>query len=80
MESVLADNELESHDIYFVAFLLISACELVRQRRQGQRVYFVFRNVGGSMNDLKNSYYSNQAKVPAHQFSQQISAVKKLLY
>jgi hypothetical protein len=80
METVLADNELETHDIYFASFLIICSCELVRQRRQGQRVYFIFKNIGGSMGDLKNSYYSNQAKVNAYQFSQQISATKKLLY
>jgi hypothetical protein len=80
MTTVLDTNEIETNDIYFAAFLLISGCELVRERRQGQRVYFIFKNIGGSIQDLKRSYFTNEAKVNAHQYSQQIVAVKRLLF
>jgi hypothetical protein len=80
VENALAENELETHDIYFAAYLIVTGCEMLRTRRQGQRVYFIFRNPAGPIADLKKSYFMNEATVKAHQFAQQIAAVKKMLF
>ncbi len=75
-----SSNELETHDIYLAAYFLISGCKMMRRRKQGNRVYFVFTNPAGSMQDLREAFFSGQAKVAAHQYSQQIIAVKQLCF
>ena len=74
------NEEFETHDIYLAAYLMISGCKMVRRRKQGNRVYFVFVNPAGSIKDLREAYFSGQSKVAAHQYSQTIIAVKNLCY
>lgn len=78
MEQVFGEDEIEVHDIYFAAYLLVSGCKLVRQRRQGQRKFFIFKNPAGPMNLLRDAYYSSEARVPAYTYAQNIVGVKKM--
>ena len=55
------NEELETHDIYLAAYLNIAGCTLKRRYRTGQRVYFVFINPAGSINELRQSYYAGTA-------------------
>jgi len=72
------NNEYETHDIYLAAYLMVSGCDLVRRRRQGARVYFVFQNKAGPIEELREAYYSGRAKVVAIRFAQEIISMKQL--
>jgi hypothetical protein len=73
-------EELETHDIYLAAYLSVAGCELKRRYRVGPRVYFVFTNSAGSINDLRQSYYAGTAVVKAHDYSQKIIGMKNLCF
>ena len=75
-----ADSELETHDIYLAAYLRLAACNLKKRRRQGPRVYFIFTNPAGSINELREAFYSGKALVKAHEYSQSIIAMKQLCF
>lgn len=80
MSNADQDTELETHDIYLAAFLSLAGCSLKRRYRTGPRVYFVFTNTAGSINNLRQSYYSGEAVVKAHDYSQKIVAIKNLCF
>ena len=73
-------EEFETHDIYLAAYLKLSGCELIRRRKAGPRVYFIFHNVAGPASDLREAYYSNKAQVPANRFAQEIVNFKQLCF
>ena len=73
-------EELETHDIYLAAYFRLASCTLKRRRRQGPRVYFIFTNVGGSIKELREDFYSGKAVVKAHEYSQSIIAMKQLCF
>lgn len=74
------DEELETHDIYLAAYLKVTGCVLVRKRKQGPRVFFIFSNPGGSIKDMREAYFNGQGTVQAHQFATTITAMKQLLF
>lgn len=80
MDQVFAEDEIEVHDIHFAAYLSVSGCVLVRQRRQGQRKFFIFKNPAGPISLLKDAYYSNAGKVSAYEYASQIQAYKKMCF
>ncbi len=73
-------EEFETHDIYLAAYLKVCSCQLLRRRKQANRVYFVFTNSAGSIKDLREAFFSGQAKVPAHQYAMEIVSVKQLCF
>jgi hypothetical protein len=75
---IQSTDELETHDIYFAAYLLLAGCVLKKERRVGPRKYFVFTNPAGSMGDLRTAFYSGSGTVKAHEYSQKIMAMKSL--
>lgn len=74
------DKEYETHDIYLAAYLKICGCDLVRQRRQGQRVFFIFTNKGGSMSGVREDYFAGRGKVDPFAYGQQIVAFKQMCF
>lgn len=80
MTTLNDDVKLEVHDIYLAAFLMVAGCVLDKKYRVGPRVYFVFTNPAGSINELRDSYYSGSALVKAHDFAQRVVAVKQLCF
>lgn len=72
-------EELETHDIYLAAFFKLSGCILDRRRRQGTRVFFVFRNTAGPIRELRDSFYSGGSKVDPHSYSREIIAMKQMV-
>jgi len=74
------ETDFETNDIYYAAYLMVSGCSLASQRRQGTRVYFMFKNPIGSFRELRNAYYTGTARVNPHEFSQKIMAVKALCF
>lgn len=73
-------EEFETDDIYLAAYFMVSGCELERRRTVGQKVIFIFTNSGGSIKELRESYYSGKASVKAHQYSTAIVSAKKLCF
>jgi len=73
-------DECEFHDIYLAAYLKISGCQLLRTRRQGQRVYFIFINPGGSISDMREAYYSGRGMVVANAFATEIKNFKEMCF
>ncbi len=73
------DSELETHDIYLAAYLNFAGCVMKRRRRQGSRVYLIFTNPAGSINLLREEYYSGKAIVKAHSYAKEIIAMKELV-
>lgn len=71
-------DEYETHDIYLAAYLILAGCKMERERRVGQRKYFVFTNPGGSISELRHAYYTGAAVVKAHDFAQKVIAMKNL--
>jgi hypothetical protein len=81
MNTVDQDSiEFETHDIYLAAYLKISGCEMLRRRRQGQRVYFIFTNPGGSISEMRTAYFSGKGKVTANVYAQEIMNFKNLCF
>jgi hypothetical protein len=74
------ETEFETHDIYLASYLKIAGCTLVRRRKQANRVYFVFNNPAGSVKDLREAFFSGQAKVSAHEYSTTIISFKQLCF
>lgn len=71
-------KEFETHDIYLAAFLDLSGCTLVRQRKQGQRKYFIFSNPAGPIKDLREAFFAAKVMMRPHEFCQKIIAYKQL--
>jgi NADH:ubiquinone oxidoreductase subunit D len=74
------DQTYETHDIYLAAYFAIAGCTYLRKRKAGSRVHFVFTNVGGTMQQMREAFYSGQAKVVANQYAQQIQHFKQLCF
>lgn len=74
------EEEFETSDIYLAAFLRLSGCTLVRRRKQGSRVLFIFTNPGGSVKDLREAYFMGSANVSASKFATEIKNFKELCY
>jgi hypothetical protein len=73
-------EELETHDIYLAAYLLLAGCVLSRERKVGARKYFIFTNPAGSLVELRQAYYSGAAVVKVHDYAQKVIAVKNLVF
>jgi hypothetical protein len=74
------DQEFETHDIYLAAYLKVCSCKMVRRRKQANRVYFVFTNPAGSIRDLREAFFSGDAKVSAQQYASAIISMKQLCF
>lgn len=75
-----SDNELETHDMYFAAYLLLAKCTIKSTRSVGHRKYWTFHNKGGSVIELRNAYYDGSATGSLHEFVQKIVGMKNLCH
>jgi len=73
-------EEFETHDIYLAAYLTLAGCVMKRERRVGQRKYFVFTNIATPISELRHGYYTGTATVKAHDFAQKIVGMKNLCF
>jgi hypothetical protein len=74
------NDDYETDDIYLAAYLMLAGCQLLRRRKQGVKVYFIFVNPGGTMNEMREAYFSGKASVKPHDYAQKIIAVKNLCF
>lgn len=76
-----ARNEFTTPDLYFAAFLQASGLPMVRtERRQGNRIYFVFDTSKTDIEALKTGWFNNTATVPAQPYSHSIKGLKSLCH
>jgi hypothetical protein len=75
-----SEIEFETHDIYLAAYLNLAGCKLERKRKEGRRVFFVFTNPAGSIQELRDAYYSGTATVPAFKYAQGIIGMKQMCF
>ena len=73
-------KEYETDDIYLAAYFMLCGCIMEKRKKIGNKVLFVFTNPAGSIQELREGYYSGKARVNPHQFQQQIIAMKKLCF
>ena len=73
-------EEFETDDIYLSSYLKISGCTMERRRRLGNKVIFIFTNIGGSIKDLREAYYMGKARVDPHAFATATVSMKKLCF
>jgi hypothetical protein len=71
------EGEFETHDIYLAAYLGLAGCKFERKRKEGRRVFFIFTNPAGSIQELRDAYYSGTAQVPAFRYAQEILGKKQ---
>jgi hypothetical protein len=68
-------------DLYFAAYLRVAEVPLKGVEREGNRVFFLFEDPGGStIRELKDQYFMDQAKVRALSYSQAVKAMKALIF
>lgn len=78
MSAPVNEPEYETHDINLAAYLAYAGCKLLRKRKEGTRVFFIFQNVGGDMKKLRDAYFSNQGGF--YQYAQQLKAFKEMCF
>jgi hypothetical protein len=74
------EDQHECHDIYLAAYLSEAGCELKGRRKQGHRVFFIFTNVGGSIEGLREDFYSGRGKVVACRYAGAVKKFKELCH
>ncbi len=76
------DSAFETHDINLAAYLSVAGCELKNRRKQGNRVFFVFTNAAGegSIQKLREDYFSGRGKVVASTFAEAIRRMKEMCF
>jgi hypothetical protein len=73
-------EDFETHDIYLAAYLSIAGCNYQGKRQEGRRIFFKFTNSGGSIESLREAFYSNTGMVPAYKYSQSVIQYKQLCF
>lgn len=74
------EEEFETSDIYLAAYLRMSGCKLLRRRKSGSRVFFIFTNPAGSIKDLREAFFKGDGQVPANKYAQEIKDFKELCF
>lgn len=73
-------TEYETDDIYLAAYFMVASCTLKDRRKRGNKVLFVFTNPAGSMQEVRQAYYSGTASVKPHEYAQRLIACKSLCF
>jgi hypothetical protein len=73
------NTEYETHDIYLGAYISMSL-PMLKKRRQGSRVFFVFENINGKIQELRDQYYTGKCLVPANAYARKIQDFKELCF
>lgn len=74
-------NELRTADLSLAAFLKTAGFDLLRTEREDRRVYFIFERTP-TLEGLKLAYFNHtdDSRVPALEFSNQLAALKTLTH
>lgn len=71
--------EFQTSDLYFAAYLQVACVPFKGIDRQGSRVFFVFEEPE-QLGDLKNQYFTRQARICALSYANEIKNFKSLIH
>ncbi len=76
------DNEFRTSDLYFAAYLQTAGVEMKKTERDTDngKIYFVFDTSICNIEELKQGWFNNTAKVPANPFAFNIKTLKSLCH
>ena len=73
-------DEFKTPDLYFAAFLQVAGVEMKRTDREDTKVFFVFDTSITNLDELKNGWINNTAKVPAQPYAYAIRSLKSVCH
>ena len=73
-------NEFRSTYLYLAAFLQTAGVVMKRADREQGRVFFVFDTSIANIEELKQGWVNNTAKIPAQPFAFNIKSLKALCH
>lgn len=80
-KSAFDDSEFKTSDLYFAAYLQVAGVLMLRtDRGPSGKVTFVFDQSISNMDELKNGWFSQSAKVPALTYANSIKALKSVVH
>lgn len=75
-----AKNEFRTPDLYFAAYLQTANVPMINTVREQNRVFFIFSTDIANIEELKNGWFNQTAKVPALAFANCIKALKSICH
>lgn len=69
-------GEFKSPDLYYSAYLQVAGVPMLRTESKEGRVFFVFDTTLVSLEELKQAWFNNTAKVPPLQYANMIKSLK----
>ena len=73
-------GEFRTPDLYFAAYLQTAGVEMVRNDREGGRVYFVFDSTIANIDELKTAWFNNTGKVAAQPYAHNVKSLKSICH
>jgi hypothetical protein len=73
-------GEFKTPDLYFAAFLQVAGVEMKRTDRENGRVYFVFDSTISNVDELKNGWFNNTAKIAAQPYAHAVKSLKSICH
>lgn len=73
-------GDFRTPDLYFAAYLQVAGVELRKTDRENGRVYFVFDISICNIDELKNGWFAQTAKVAALPYSNAIKNLKSICH
>jgi hypothetical protein len=76
------DGTYRSSDLYYAAYLQTAGVEMVRTERDkdASKIYFVFDTSIANIEELKQGWFNNTAKVPASLYAYNVKSLKSLCH
>ncbi len=75
-----APGTFSTADLYFAAFLKTIDVPMVSHLREGNKVQFCFNTAAVNINELREAWISDTAKVPPLKFSNCVKNLKSLCH
>ena len=76
------NSEFRTSDLYFAAYLQTAGVEMLRTDKDIDhgKIFFIFDTSIANMDDLKQGWFNNTAKVPANPFAYNIRTLKSMCH
>jgi hypothetical protein len=77
MNNKIVETEFRTSDLYFAAYLQVAGVAMIKTERNGSgKVSFIFDPSISNIEELKNGWFNQQAKVPALPYANSIKTLK----
>ncbi len=78
------EDEFRTSDLYFAAYLQTAGVEMKRTERDKDKdtskIYFIFDTSIANIEELKQGWFNNSAKVPANPYAFNIKSLKSICH